>query len=249
LVPPLLEPYYREKRAYQIEFEGYTSIRLAPLTIQHAPTVLDQALYYLNSDYLAPLKTGAQVFHLADPADLLEPPWEKAERVPRKRLRTRPLLPQRPPLLLFNEASVALGEGRFLGFYRVLEYFFKAGFEREVARLRMDQAISVTELVKVARERSEEEQLARLLHVSTTPAAKRRFASWARSKRLIAKESFELLPQALYAYRCAIVHAKAQEVHRTRLPDPLQHSDGLSAWQDITRELAIAAMKRFNKSP
>lgn len=249
LVPVLFEPYYRDKRFNQVDFDGYSSIRLVGVTSERAAHVVHEALYYLNSDYLAPIKTGAQIHHLLTQDDLGKLlPWEKADAVSRTRVRRRDPIANLPAILLFNQASVTYGEASFLGYYRVLEYFSPIGFETEVQRLRTDESVPVGELIRISKERSEEDQLRHLLGAVTTPTQRRRLVEYAAVHKLVRRQEFGGLVKALYAFRCSVVHAKVTEMARTLVPNPLSAENALTHWIYVVRELGRIAVRKLGST-
>ena len=246
LIPLLFGPYYLDDRLNQIDLAGYSSIRLIGVSRDQAKHVVLEALYYLNSHYLAPIKSGVQIHHLLTQDDLRKlPPWGKADVVSRKRVRRREPIANLPAALLFNQASVTYGDARFLGYYRVLEYFSPIGFEEEVARLRSDVSVSVANLIGIVKNRSERDQLRHLLSRITTHAQRRRLTKFAKDYKLVQNEKFEDLVGALYDFRCSIVHAKVSEMERTRVPNPLQSDNILTHWIYLTRELAKRAVQKL----
>lgn len=247
VLPALLEPYYREEHFFlQSDFDSYTSVGLNGVTMVQARAAIHQAIFYLNVTYLAPLRSGAQIWHLATDEDLKYLPREdQGQLVPRKRVRIRKPFKAVAPLLLFNDACMATDDGQFLGFYRVLEYFFLVGFEEEVSRLRADEKVSTADLIKTARERTEVDQLRALLLGCLTGPRRRALTRFATLHKLTATPGFDGLVAAMYDFRCSLVHAKAQELHRTRLPDPLVPDSRLSKWAYIARQAALSAIRKF----
>lgn len=243
----LLESYYEYEDFGQTGFEIYESIRLFPVAAENATNVLLQALFYLNSHYLRPGSGAAQPRYLRLPKD--DEDGYDGYREPnlhRARVRNRPPLVALEPVLIFNDAVLLHGESRFLGFYRVLEYFFHRALVASVAAGRLNAALSDEALITMARTQKELPQLASLLAAILTPAEKQRLSSFAAYRRLIAKPDARLIPEALYLFRNSLVHAKEAEIGRTTLPDPFKIDEITDHWAFIAETCAVKAIRRLN---
>ncbi|MDX2056701.1 MAG: hypothetical protein SFV24_02795 [Gemmatimonadales bacterium] len=246
VLPLLFEPYYRDKYVLQYEFARYSSIRLTGVSADEARSVVHSALFHLNARYLAPAKTGAQIMHLLPPGRPYEQPSEDdLGRITRRRVLTRPRLKTLEPGLLFNAASTEEGEARFLGFYRVLEFYFTRALEEDIERLRLDGNTTARDLIAVARERTELDMLRRLLNAALTTAQRTSLLAQLQYRRLASRKPSTDLAGALYAFRCSLVHAKQAELHRTRIPDPLVEDSTLGSWNYLVRRCAELTIRRY----
>jgi hypothetical protein len=235
----------------QFWFDGKETIRLYPVSPGESLDVLQQALFYLNASHLRPLRGHVVLSYLRVPSRGLEDSDLETRDVAfqRTRIRSRPSLRGVAPLLLFNQAVTLYEDTRFLGFYRVLEYFFHRAFIAEVGRARSDQSISNEDLVVLARSSKELAQLSHLCHAVLTSAGARRLAAFAARKGLMPQSTPSELPAALYAYRNSLVHAKELEISRTVLPDPYRVDTIAESWAAIAEELAARAINRLNSDP
>lgn len=246
----LMESVYESEDDVQYGFATHETIRIFPASPDAAKDLLQQALFYLNSNYLWPVGGSASLACLYLPSDHLEPAFVR--HLPdlfRSRVRSHPPLADNAPLLIFNDAITQAGEARFLMFYRVLEYFFHRAVLIDLATARYDKGISNDFLVHIARDQKELPQLTRLILGSFTPPWRKRLASFAARKRLITKPDITLLPPALYSYRNSLVHAKELELGRVTLPDPFRGDETAENWMPIVEECASRAIRRFSTTP
>lgn len=249
LIPLLFEPFYSDDRFNQMDFNEYSSIRLVGVTHESASDVIHEALYYLNSAYLDPIKTGAQIHHLRTQNDLRKLIKQaKADAVSRKRVRRREPIANQPAVLLFNRASVTYGEASFLGYFRVLEYFAQSGFEIEVQKSRRDESVPVRRLIRIVQDRSDKVQMLHLLRAVTTPTQRGRLLDYAVHHKLGHYKDFDSLAESLYKFRNSVVHAKAAEIARTLLPNPLSPENALTHWIYLAREMSMIAIRKLGSN-
>jgi hypothetical protein len=243
----LMEPIYGDEDVGQTDFIEFSSVRLDGVTAKEAPVYLSRALFYLNSDYLRPLRTSVSVWHLIAPDDdFWGVPLEYAAKVGRARVLRRADFRANEPLCLYNYACSSHGEASFLGFYRVLEYFFLKALELDVQIARNNPSVGTRDLIAIARTQGELPHLERLLAMVMTPSQKRRLAEYAVRRGLIDTADFATLVRSMYAFRNGLVHAKEFEIHRTYVPDPLQENSTVDSWTYIARESATAVIRRLN---
>ena len=139
---------------------------------------------------------------------------------------------------LRNPAASQSGDSRFLGFYRVLEYFFYRATVKEVDRARIDPAVATDTLIELARAQRELDQLKHLLRSTMTAGEKRAIVSLTARKGLVKKATLEHVAEALYSHRNSLVHAKESELARTRLPNPLSADSHQPLWDKFAEEVA-----------
>jgi len=242
----LLEPIYQSDDHLQMEFaEGYTTIQLDNSASPQVDAQL--ALFYLNADYLKPFRAAARIWHLADPKDPeAYPPAVDPDRMSRRRSRSRERLPLAEPIALFNAAAANFGEAKFLGFYRVLEFFFARGSLAEFGRRRRDLGVSDAQLLRDAKLDKELPQLKMLLASVLTAADQRSLCRYARHHGFTTDDSLESLAEALYRQRNSIVHAKEAEMRRTAVPNPFQSDSVHGAWEWVVEVAAAHAIRRLS---
>ena len=213
----------------------YTHREYFPEGISHFPTIkiscsspseytsyFNKALFYLNSHYLRDIGLYGYLMHLdfEDDQSEYESIGDNAVKLGRQRIRTRRDFQNVEPLAIYNNACTLSAENRFLEFYRILEFFFERNKTMKISQLRFDKTITAEELIRSAIIRSERDHLAELAFEITTPSIRDSLTYFAQKYRLIAKRDFSLLPTALYEFRNSLVHAKENEITRTRIPDP-----------------------------
>jgi len=171
---------------------------------------------------------------------------DKMVNIERKRTRTRKDFISIEPIILFNHASTQDKENRFLGFYRILEFFFNRSLEHELRKLRLDSTISEKEIIQVIQKKDERYLLFTLLNNALTNAEKKRIISFLLSKSLIDKDKFEYFCNKLYDYRNSLVHAKEYQIDSIKLPDLFDERKDYQIWNYVIRALAKTCIARLN---
>ena len=245
----LLEPIYYEKHIGQEEFMEFSTIRLIHADKTEVYSLLQEALYYLNSDYLKHIQGVAVLKRLYTDSDIVYgPPRNRSLLLTRSRVRTRARHRAVAPLALFNDAASNWGEQRFLGFYRVLEYFFHRSVLDQVARARYNQSMTEEEIVELARTQRELPQLINLINTLLTNSEKNTLIGFTTRRKVITIPKISTLEEALYQFRNGLVHAKEAEIRRAQLPDPFAESTLIETWNQVAETLAASAIKRLNQS-
>lgn len=244
----ILEPHYRLKQAYQDEFyETLSSIQIRGSLKPREDA--QAALFYLNSDYLRPVKAAARILHLIPPSDVDKDAPPFGPLASRKLVRTRPAIGELVPVQLYNAAASSSGEPRFLGFYRVLEFFFGRARKAELAAARRDPSLPDSTFFKrIREERGEIPQLQAAIRSALTPAEKQMLVSFANHHQLAKCSSIDDVSKALYDFRNSIVHAKEEEAHRSRVPDPFRSGDDAEKWPWVAEFLAGKCIRRLGSA-
>lgn len=244
----LLEPHYQLKRAYQFEF--YETLSSIQVRSSSAPREDAQAaIFYLNADYLRPSKASARIHHLISPNDFDKDFLPDGPLASRKRVRRRSRIDTIVPVQLYIAASSLFGEARFLGFYRVLEFFFGRARLAELSAARRDPSVSDSALIKRIRdERGELPQLQSVVRSALTTAEKRMLVRFVTHHKLAECKRIDDASAALYQFRNAIVHAKEEEVSRSRVPDPFSPVDETERWQWVAEFLAGKCIRRLGSA-
>lgn len=245
LLALVCESIYRSRDYFQSEFaDSYASLRVEGSKTPRADASV--ALYYLNADYLPPVKSAAGIRHLIDPRDP-DIPLESGtpEKLVRHRVRTRDRIAEVEPIILFNQAAMERGAARFLGFYRVLEFFSMRGTMTEYSRMRRDPSVPDEVLLASSRLDKELPQLQALARTVLTPAQARSLVSYvSRHKLATAKSSGEVV-KAMYGFRNSLVHAKESEITRTWIPDPFTIERARGSWAWVAEWLAGRSIRRL----
>jgi hypothetical protein len=250
LLPFLMEPYYRIHSEEQFGFEIYPTVKVISAPFERHRTLFHRALYYLNADYLRTVGTSAALHHLVDPESIWDGDEEESSDdtpfITRTRVGRRSDFHSDAPLILFNDASDRYDETMFLGFYRVLEYFFYRSLLQQLSRARHDDGVADEDLLALAKTPNEVSHLQKLL-AGCVPRSRQKGLCWfAQRKGLIKGNSFGDLVAALYQFRNSVVHAKEEQIARAVVPDPFEQNAMASSWNAIIRELAMRAIRRYN---
>lgn len=240
-----LEPHYRNRDYLQDEFfERWSSIQIVGAAPPRETAI--SALFYINADYLREAKESARIHHLVSPTDAKRDSVFLPSPVGRKRVRNRTPILGHEPARLFVAAASEYGDSRFLGFYRVLEFFFGRARMLEISAARKDPSVSDGDLIKkIKDERGEPHQLRSVLRSVLRPAEARMLVRHLSYHKLAQCKTLEDVSTALYAYRNAIVHAKEEERSRTRLPDPFVPDRESERWHWIVEYLAARTIRRL----
>ncbi len=242
----LCEATYRSPNYFQTEFsDSYASLRIEGSPTPQADAQL--ALFYLNADYLRAVKAAAGIHHLVDPK---EPNLQLEDGDPaklvRRRVRSRERIATAEPVALFNQAAMEWGDSRFLGFYRVLEFYFYRGALSEFGRLRRDSSTSDAALLESSRLEKELPQLKALGRAALTRAEARKLIEYASHHGLADAKTLDDLLSALYVFRNKLVHAKESEIRKARIPNPFRLDEARGSWAWIAESLAVRAVRRLS---
>jgi hypothetical protein len=147
---------------------------------------------------------------------------------------------------MFNLASEQYEGNRFLGFYRVLEYFFYRSLVMAVSEMRGDNRFTDQDILNLTRKSDELASLRKLTNACTSSSKKQGLTEFAFKKGLIRTRGFDDLTRALYEFRCGLVHAKEEQITSAVVPDPFKPNRQIDDWNVIVQELAIRAIKKYN---
>lgn len=245
----VLEPYYKIKEAFQDEFyESLSSLQIVG-SLEPRRDALS-ALFYLNADYLRPARASARIAHLLDPQSRAVTDGFEPQIRSRKRVRHREPLEALEPVRLFISAAASTGEARFLGFYRVLEYFFARARAQELSIVRRDLSVAdSTFFKKIKDETGELPQLRAVVRSALRPKEAESVVRYVNYHRLAKCASVDDASNALYAYRNAMIHAKEAEMSRTVLPDPFMDQGSDDKWNWVVELIAEKCNRRLNVRP
>lgn len=241
----LFESIYSSDDYLQTDLsERYATLRIANSAAPKEDATM--ALFYLNLYYLRPLKSSVRIHHLVD-LDNPDPyPFVGVpEKVVRRRTRTRKKINLLKPVALYNQATTDGGDSRFLGFYRVLEFFFFRGALAEFGNLRRDASVTDEELLKRSRLEKELPQLKALSRSVLTKSEQRSVVDYVNTHELAKASNFDEAVTALYGFRNALVHAKESEITRSAVPDPFKFESATGSWNWIAELIAQRAIRRM----
>lgn len=248
----LTETIYSENNAGHTDFKHFASIKMGLDENADYQDIAIKTLYYLNSHYLKPTGSKAEINHLQLPYDVWYI-WEEQEKIkernqklPRKRNIKRKDFEKSEPLALYNDATFRLGESKFLQMYRVIEFFILRTQIHELKNLRYDDKISEEEILKVLNLRNDLEKVRLLLNRALSKNDKSKLCSYAALHHLIVNDNFDELPGALYQYRNSLVHAKENELIRTTLPNPFDLSQIIHRWNYLIEFIARRCITKYN---
>lgn len=244
IIPLLFKPYYRNKDHYQTEFQTYATLKMYGADTKDHQSLLHKAIYYLNAEYLRPIDLAAALYHLIPPSEPFYYPM--FDKVVSSRIIKKRNLRSIEPLIMFNLASEQYEGNRFLGYYRVLEYFFYRSLAMAVGEMRRDNRFTDQEIVNLTRKSDELASLRKLTNACTSSSKKRTLSDYAFKKGLIKTRTFDDLTKTLYDYRCGLVHAKEEQITSAVVPDPFKPNRQIEDWNVIVQELAIRAIKKYN---
>lgn len=248
----LIEPYYSDKAEYiadrGLEEYFYT------LKIYNAPQnthkeIVVKALFYLNAHYLKKTKKPLTIFHLIpegyDENDLSEETDDEII-ISRKRVFKRKDIISIEPLYFYNDACIQTRDNQFLGFYKVLEFFFYRGMEKELESCRYDKAISEKEILSIIQNKDERSLLKNLLNNVLTKNEKKKLIDYLLNKDYLKDNNFDKFSNRIYDYRNSIVHAKENQISNTNLPDIFNEDEDYQVWNYLIKYIAEHCIKRLN---
>jgi len=250
----LMNPYYTNK-AYYLErglSEYFYTLKIHNLPSSEHKNLIIKALYYLNTHYLKKTNSTLTIIHLIpEDYDIIEDNEVAGiNEVEKKYLRKRTLVRKDfiniEPIILFLNASTLPDENAFLGFYRVIEFFFNRALEQELEQLRKNDEISVKEIIKIIQNKDERSLITNLLNKVLTKYDKKRLIEYLRHKKLIFSDKFSKFSNTLYEYRNSLVHSKEAQIDKVDLPDLFQDKLYYLYWNYTIKYIAEACIKRLN---
>jgi len=227
------------------------TIKLKNLNSVDPEDIINQALYYLNSSIFEKLNLSASIRHIFPYDDFND--FFKLNRKLAKTLKHKTkkklINENKEPLVLFNYASTISGENQFLGFYRVLEYYFDRYKLNKIKNYRFNKTISDEELIKFAATKGELDHLKGLLKDITNDKTQKFICNLAVSNRLIKENNFDVFIKETYNFRNSIVHSKESQIEFTEIPDQfnIDRIELLKKWSKVIKVLANMAINKFNE--
>lgn len=248
----LLEPFYSSKAEYIADRgleEYFYTLKIFDAPREEHKKILVKALYYLNGHYL--IKTGKSltIFNLiGDETDesFLEYDYESKNVIERRRIRKRKDFISVSPLIFYNDACMQKPENQFLGFYRILEFFFYRALEDQLQIYRNDENITEKEIIKLIQNKDERSLLHNLINKVLTKSDKDRLIKHLLNKKLIKGDTFDKFCNSIYEYRNSIVHSKEAQITNVRIPDIFNENKDFNVWNYVIKYISEATIKRLN---
>ena len=250
----LIEPYY-SRFDWNIDDRGLEEY-FYTLKIYNAPQevhkdIVIKSLFYLNSHYLKTTNNPLSIYHLI-PVGYDENSFsEEAEVVLEKTISRKRTLKRKDfinvePLYFYNDACIQTRENQFLGFYRVLEFFFNRGLEKELESRRYKSSIEEKDIISLIQNKDERSLLRNLINKVLTKSEKKKLIDSLLRKNLIKDGSFDKFSNKLYEYRNSIVHAKENQLSNTILPDIFNEKNDYKVWNYVIKYISEQCIKRMN---
>ncbi len=151
------------------------------------------------------------------------------------------------PLILWYNACVEEGVQKFLSLYRILEFFMQRAILNTIRMVRYDTDISEQSLYKIFNLRYEEKQLANLIEDVLDEECKRRIANLLIRGKLTSKGDTSNISSLLYNFRNSLVHAKENELDKTKLPNPFEVDNFVDQWIRVVEIIAFECIQKYNR--
>lgn len=201
---------------------------------------IEKALFYINLYYV---KNTATIENLPMEYDLNA----EVEDVIRYRVRTRKDFKDIVPIKLYNYAINQRNDTRFLSFYRILEFYFPIITDIKIGELRYKTDLTNKEFLQsIKKYKSEVDSLNLLLAYVLSDNDQKRLMQILLKNKIINEKSKEKLYNALYSFRCSIVHAKSTMEETIIIPDPLGIDNKIDIWSSITKQISEKCIAKLS---
>lgn len=246
----LLGSHYFDLDQYYEHLLHSATIKIKNLGPSNPEDISNQAIYYINSTFFNELILSISIRHVR-PYDSYEGFYELSNRIKKvfKKKKTKKIISDlKQPIIIYNNACNLRGETKFLGFYKVLEYYADRNRLLKIQKLRFDKKISELELIKYASLRNELDFLKGLLIEITTTELQKEICDFVKKKKLLSDFNFQNLIKEFYSFRNSIVHSKESKIDFTVLPNQFDvfRIETLNNWCEIAQFFANIAIKNFN---
>lgn len=246
----LVEPFYSQKNESIADRglnEYFYTLKIFNTPQEIQKDYLIKSLYYLNSHYLKPSGRPLMVYHIKDDHfDNRDDTIENLPEIRRARIRKRKDFISMEPLFLYSDAMNQKSESQFLGFYRVLEFFFNRALEKKVSILRYDNNMNEQSLINLIQQKNEKNGLYNLIDLISTKAEINSYLNYLHSNALIGSPTLKSFIEKLYDFRNSLVHSKETQSEKIHLPDIFGENNELTIWNSIVKQLATAVINRLN---
>lgn len=250
----LLEPYFASKAEYIADrgfYEYFYTLKIINLKLYDYKELIIKALFYLNSHYLKTTKKPLSVFQIIpegyDENDFSNEAYaEKEKIISRTRILKRKDFINIEPLYFYTYACTQNAANQFLGFYRIIEFFFGRGTETEVKNCRFDKSITEKQLISLIQSKDERSQLKNLLKNVLNKSDITLLTNYLMHKGYLNDNSFGNFTNRIYEYRNSVVHAKENQIKDTKLPDIFGENDDYLSWNYLIKYIAEKCIQRIN---
>lgn len=243
--------YYFDLDEYYEHLSNSATIKIKYLNKSKPEKIPHQSLYYLNSSFFEKLNLSISLRHILSDYEFDEffNLKERLTKIFKHKVQKKIIVNNIEPLIIFNHAVTLSGENQFLGFYRVLEYYFDRYKLNKIKDERFNTKISDEDLIKVVALKGEFEHLKGLLNEIVGQNSKIQICNKALEYNLIKKKDFDSLIKELYNFRNSILHSKESQIEFTDLPDQFNifRIELLKSWSKIVKILSNIAINKFNK--
>lgn len=128
----------------------------------------------------------------------------------------------------------------------MLKFFTNRSAISSIDKMRRDQAVPSSDILKFIVAKNEESLLIQLVHNVLTSSQKEKLTSHAHRNRLLTDTAPAALAKALYTFRNSVIHAKEVEIAKTMAPDPFRESEPFEKWTYIVRFIAERSIIKLN---
>ena len=220
-----------EDRSIEI-FSHQTIKFIGDLNIE-IEALIAQSLYYINSN----INPGDEMaFLVSVNSNNLR---NGNVRTPDIHKKVHSLRRESKPFRLFNSAD------DFMGYYRVLEYFFLRARYEEIEHIRWEKELNNDDFIKAVENiyRKEEKKSLEML---MRQVANQEILETAVKYDLISKANAETLASSIYQRRNSFVHAK--EERDAFIPSVFPYHDNLEMiWENLLWRLAIISIEKYTQ--
>ncbi|MBD9177653.1 MAG: hypothetical protein EGP82_00485, partial [Odoribacter splanchnicus] len=211
-----------------------------------------KVLFYLNTYYFKDTQFEAKLVKLylfdnwgdeydaRDPFDIYPEHLRKIERQEKDFISVE-------PLNLYYNAHIEKGEQKFLSLYRILEFFMQRAILNKIQTIRYDTNISEDSLDKMLNLRYEEKQLANLIEDVLDKAHKQKVVDLAIDNKLIKEGYISNISSSLYNFRNSLVHAKENELEKTKFPNPFEVNHLVDKWISVIEIISLECIRKYNQ--
>ncbi|MCK9211180.1 MAG: hypothetical protein M0P61_10125 [Ignavibacteriaceae bacterium] len=242
--------YYSDMDPDYEHISRSATIKIKNLENTDPEDILNQALYYLISSILNKMNLSVSIRHLSFDDDYTTVYGLKAKLTKTFKQKTKKKIinDNTEPLVLFNYASTLNGENQFLGFYRVLEYYFDRCKLNKIKEYRYNNLITDEELIKHASTKNEREYLKVLVNEIVDSNTKIKICKIAFDSMLVKNDDLEIVVKELYDFRNSIVHSRESRIEDTEIPNPfdIYRIELIKNWCKIVKVLSNMAIIKFN---
>ena len=125
-------------------------------------------------------------------------------------------------------------------------YFFNRGVLKCFDSVRFDKSVSSSDIINTIQARDERTLLFNLLNISLSSKVKSQYVNAAIKKGIIRKKQFKMFCNALYDFRCSVVHAKDSKKKDCYIPEIVSDCSDLAFWIVIIKDICKRVINDLN---